>query len=237
MEAIILAGGLGTRLRSTVPKIPKPLAPIGNKPFLTYLFDFWIDQGVDRFILSVGYKHELIQKEFGIRYKSAEVDYAIESVPLGTGGGLLLSWEKLRSPKPFLILNGDTFFDVSLTNLLGHHSTCEADMTLSLVTVPDNIRYSTVSLDQREMVQSLEKRRAPSKNNLINGGVYLMEPNLLNKHGNIHFQKCSLEDDLLPDLLHKKKRIAGFISQGSFIDIGLPEDYRRAEEILTRHHN
>ena len=112
MEAIILAGGLGTRLRSIVPKLPKALAPVGNRPFLAYLFDFWIAQGVDRFVLSVGYKHEIIQKEFGVSYKSAKVDSAVETAPLGTGGGLLLSWKKLRSPKPFLILNGDTFFNV-----------------------------------------------------------------------------------------------------------------------------
>ena len=237
MEAIILAGGLGTRLRSIVPKLPKALAPVGNRPFLAYLFDFWIAQGVDRFVLSVGYKHEIIQKEFGVSYKSAKVDYAVETVPLGTGGGLLLSWKKLRSPKPFLILNGDTFFNVNRADILDHHSTCEADMTLSLVEVSGNSRYSGALLDERGFIRSLKKRSEASESNWANGGVYLMEPNLLSEYENHHLEKCSLEDELLPDLLKKEKRVAGFISQGNFIDIGLPEDYRRAEEILSRQHN
>ena len=237
MEAIILAGGLGKRLRSAVPKLPKPLAPIAGKPFLTYLFDFWIAQGVDHFVLSVGYKYEAIQYEFGAHYKSAQIDYAIETTPLGTGGGLLLSLEKLRSSEPFLILNGDTFFNINRIEILNHHSTNAADMTLSLFEVSHNNRYSPALLDENGFIHSLEKQSEISESNWANGGVYLMEPNLLNEYKNRPPKKYSLEDELLPDLLKKKKRIAGFISQGDFIDIGLPEDYRRAEEILSRSHN
>ena len=235
MEAIVLAGGLGTRLRSAVPDLPKPLAPIGNRPFLSYLMDFWIAQGVDHFILSVGYKHEIIQKQFGTHYKSAAIDYAVETVPLGTGGGLLLSLKKLRSTEALLVLNGDTFFEVNRADILNHHSACDADITLSLVKVLENKRYSGVLLDEQGWVRSLEKRSDTSEINLANGGVYLMEPDLLSEYQNDPPQKCSLEDDLLPDLLQKNKRIAGFVSQENFIDIGIPEDYCRATEILSRH--
>ena len=236
MEAIILAGGLGTRLRSIVSELPKPLAPIKNKPFLAYLLDFWIAQGVNRFVLSVGYKYETIQNKFGTRYKGAEVDYAVETKPLGTGGGLILSWEKLLSPEPFLILNGDTFFNVNLTDILNQHSNCKADMTLSLFEVSNNKRYGTVVLDKNGFVRSLGKEHKTTGNNFANGGVYLMEPSLLKEYGNHRYKKCSLEDELLPNLLRQKRRVSGFISEGDFIDIGLPEDYRKAEKILSKNY-
>ena len=235
MEAIVLAGGLGTRLRSAVPNLPKPMAPIGGKPFLSYLLDFWVAQGVNRFVLSVGHKHEIISKEFGGRYKNAEVDYAVEKDPLGTGGGLLLSLKQLRSPEPFLVLNGDTFFEVNRADIANHHSAYGANMTLALVEVPENKRYSGVLLTEEGWVRSLEKRSENSESNLANGGVYMMEPSLLSEHQNHPPKKYSLEDELLPDLLEKNKRIAGFIAQGEFIDIGVPEDYSRAEGILSRH--
>jgi D-glycero-alpha-D-manno-heptose 1-phosphate guanylyltransferase len=156
---------------------------------------------------------------------------------LGTGGGLLLSLEKLRSSEPFLILNGDTFFNINRIEILNHHSTNAADITLSLFEVSHNNRYSPALLDENGFIHSLEKRSKNCESNWANGGVYLMEPNLLNEYQNYPPKKYSLEDELLPDLLKKKKRIAGFISRGDFIDIGLPEDYRRAEEILSRSHN
>ena len=107
--AIILAGGLGTRLRSAVPDLPKPMAPIGGRPFLDHLLDYWIGQGINRFVLSVGYRHEMIIDHFGNNYKHAELDYVIEQEPMGTGGGFLLAAEKIGKNAPFLLLNGDTF--------------------------------------------------------------------------------------------------------------------------------
>ena len=182
MEAIILAGGLGTRLRSVVSDLPKPLAPVGGKPFLEYLLNYWYGQNVKRFILSVGYKHELIRDQFGSKYKDAEINYAVETKPLGTGGGLLLSIKQLQSKEPFLLLNGDTFFAVNYADLLNHHIQCGADMTLSLIEVPENKRYSGVLLDKNRMVCSMETRGGSSKNPLVNGGVYMVESDLLNKY-------------------------------------------------------
>jgi D-glycero-alpha-D-manno-heptose 1-phosphate guanylyltransferase len=232
MEAIVLAGGLGSRLRSTVPNLPKPLAPIGEKPFLDYLLDYWQAQGVKHFILSVGYKEELIRNYFGDKYKNSRVDYIVEKKPLGTGGGLLLSVKSLKLNQPFLVLNGDTLFKINLSNLLKHHSTCKADMTLSLSNLADNSRYSEVLLDKSgKLIRSLKRRSKTSNNKVSNGGVYLLEPTLLDDYKS-HNIKYSLEDELLPDLLKKNKRIAGFVSKEKFIDIGRPEDYRRAEKIL-----
>src|SRR5205085_7892557 len=103
---VVLAGGLGTRLRSAVPDVPKPMAPIAGRPFLEYQLDYWIGKGIDRFVLSVGYRHELIIDHFKARYRGAHIAYAIESSPLGTGGGLLRAVNEARLDSPFLVLNG-----------------------------------------------------------------------------------------------------------------------------------
>src|SRR3989344_6164126 len=112
MEAIILAGGLGSRLRATVPDLPKPMAPIHGRPFLEYLLDYWAGQGVSRFVLSVGYKRDIIEEHFATRYKGTEADYAVEDQPLGTGGGFLLRLNPLGRTGPFLILNEGTYLEV-----------------------------------------------------------------------------------------------------------------------------
>ena len=101
--AVILAGGLGTRLRSAVPDLPKPMAPVAGRPFLEHLLDYWIAQGINRFVLSVGYRHESIVDHFGVAYKSAELLYAIEETPLGTGGALLLAAGKVAAGESFLV--------------------------------------------------------------------------------------------------------------------------------------
>ncbi|MBT5986464.1 MAG: NTP transferase domain-containing protein [Nitrospina sp.] len=235
MEAIILAGGLGTRLRSAVPSLPKPMAPIKGKPFLGYLFDYWLHQGIKHFILSVGYKYEVIHERFGTKYKDADVSYAIENEPLGTGGGLLLSIKQLRSKEPFLLLNGDTFFAVNLNNLFKYHKNCRADMTLSLVEIKNNKRYSGVLLDKQGLVYSIDSPTDSSKTSIANGGVYMIENDLFRKHLKRSLNKCSLEEELLPQLLIQKKRIAGFASNDSFVDIGIPHDYNLAANVLSQH--
>src|SRR5438067_6674889 len=116
-EAIVLAGGLGTRLRSAVADVPKPMAPIRGRPFLEYLFDHWIDQGIRRFTLSVGYRHEVIVDHFGKAYHGATIRYAVERSPLGTGGALLGTLATFSVEAPVLLLNGDTYFAVDVKRL------------------------------------------------------------------------------------------------------------------------
>jgi len=223
---------MGTRLRSAIPDLPKPMAPIEGKPFLGYLLNYWVGQGIKRFILSVGYKHEVIQRQFGFRYKDTEIHYAVETEPLGTGGGLLLAMEQLRTKESFLILNGDTFFAVNRPDLLNHHYKYGADITLSLAEVAKNNRYSGVLLGEDGWIHSMETRAEVSETCEINGGVYLVDHDFLRSSTKNAHEKCSLEDDLLPEFLNKKKRVAGFLSGGAFIDIGIPQDYERAIEIL-----
>lgn len=131
--AVVLAGGLGTRLRSVVSDLPKPMAPIAGRPFLEYLFDYWIDQGIERFVLSVGYRHEAIVEHFGDGYRGATLHYAREPRPLGTGGGLLMALEHLtEADENFLLLNGDTWFTLDLATLQQYAEQHHADCCLAL---------------------------------------------------------------------------------------------------------
>ncbi|MBI3802790.1 MAG: nucleotidyltransferase family protein [Nitrospirae bacterium] len=223
MEAIILAGGRGTRLQSVVPDLPKPMAPINGRPFLTYQLDYWIKQGVLRFILSVGYKRDAIQDYFKDRYKGIEIVYAVEEQPLGTGGGLLLALERIKNPSPFLVLNGDTFFEVDLEKLKSFHLEKKADLTMALLEVAENSRYGGVQLGEGERIVAYRGISNPS-NRLINGGVYLFEKGALSDEW-IPGSALSLEDQLFPVLLQSGSRVYGFKSAGRFIDIGIPDDY------------
>jgi D-glycero-alpha-D-manno-heptose 1-phosphate guanylyltransferase len=231
-SAIILAGGLGTRLRGTVPDMPKPMAPINGRPFLEHQLDYWIGQGVRHFVLSVGYKHEVIERHFGKSYRGAEIDYAVESEPLGTGGGLLLATAKIATSGPWLILNGDTFFEVGLAALADFHRQKQADITLSLFPVDSNTRYTGVEIDDGQRITGL-KSMGDQNRQLINGGVYLMGRAAL---AGLPFRpgdKLSFENDLLTRALASGKRLYGHVAGGKFIDIGVPEDYVRAAGMLT----
>jgi len=230
VEAIVLAGGLGTRLRAAVPDLPKPMAPVGGRPFLEHLLDYWVRQGVTRFVLSVGYKREAVAAHFGPAHRGVPVSYAIEDQPRGTGGGLLLARAALAAAGPFLVLNGDTFFEVSLEALRKFHVANRADATLSLFRSPQPGRYTGIRIDPAGRIVSLAS--AGERGQPANGGVYLMERGLLDGSRRQEAAPLSLEDDILPDALAGGKRLFGLECSGRFIDIGVPEDYARAENVL-----
>lgn len=231
VTAIILAGGLGTRLRSAVPDLPKPMAPLDGRPFLEHQMDYWIGQGVRRFILSVGYKHELIEKHFGTSYRSAEVTYAVEAAPLGTGGGLLLALDRAPASGPWLVLNGDTFFDVNLAELRRFHEAKQAQITLSLFPVESNTRYTGVEIDEEQRITRL-KAASDGRRQFINGGVSLLGESALFGLPYRVGDRASFESDILERALQVGKRLYGYSSRGKFIDIGVPEDYARAADLL-----
>ena len=227
--AIILAGGLGTRLRGTVPGLPKPMAPIRNRPFLEHQMDYWIKQGINRFILSVGYLKDIIIEHFGNTYKGIPIEYAIENEPLGTGGGLLLAEKGLT--EPFLVLNGDTFIEVDLDNLYEFHLERKSEWTFSLFRTSQFERYMGIDVSPNGEILSL-KSESKKSSGLANGGVYLIEPSVL---GSLTFKagdKASLEDELLPNFISNGGVLYGKECKGKFIDIGVPEDYYQAIDIL-----
>ena len=231
VTAIILAGGLGTRLRSVVPDLPKPMAPISGRPFLEHQLDYWIKQGVSNFVLSIGYRHEVIVDHFGNRYKDAELDYVIEKTPLGTGGGLLLAAEKVNQDEPFLLLNGDTYFAMDLKKLINFSLTNDADWCFSLFRTHEEGRYMGMDISPQGRITSLKSGTGRS-GRLVNGGVYLVNPRALIRERFSPGDKVSLEDNMFPTAMALGQRLMGMEFPGTFIDIGVPEDYHRAPALL-----
>lgn len=228
LSAVILAGGLGTRLRDVVPNLPKPMAPINGKPFLEYQLDYWITQGINNFILSVGYRYEEIINHFGNRYKGATFDYVIEKTPLGTGGGLLLCLEKVKQTS-FLLLNGDTYFDVNLKTLTEFALKNNSDWCFSLFRTNEEAqgRYMGLDISSTGQIVSLK-----SESNLINGGVYWVNRRALMNPQFIQGNVFSLENNIFPSAITFGQRLFGIEFKKTFIDIGLPDDYYRASKLL-----
>lgn len=231
-SAIILAGGLGTRLRDAVPDLPKPMAPLNGRPFLEYQLDYWIAQGVRHFILSIGYRSEAIVSHFGETYGGARLEYAVETEPLGTGGGLLLAMDLLTGNDAFLLLNGDTFFEVNLGQLAAFHSERQSDWTLALFRTREAGRYMGPKVDGDGRILSL-RSETENAERLANGGVYLISPHIIRRSNLLAGQRVSLEDEIMPGALAAGGRFFGLECEGRFIDIGVPEDYRRAADLVA----
>ena len=229
MEVIILAGGLGTRLRSVVSEVPKCMAPVAGKPFLWYLLKYLSRFEVSKIILSVGYLREIIYRwidevkdDFPFVF-----DYAVEEEPLGTGGGIKLALTKSTSNNVF-VLNGDTFFDVDLDALLYEHLRKKSVVTLALKPMKQFDRYGKVVIKETsQIVTFCEKHYC--NDGLINGGVYLINKNALSFDGLP--QKFSFEADVFESQC-RLGNMYGIIQDSYFIDIGIPEDYYRAYKEL-----
>ncbi len=225
-SAIILAGGFGTRLRAAVPDLPKPMAPVRGRPFLEYQMGYWAGQGIQRFILSVGYRRQIIMDHFGAAWQGIPVDYAVEEIALGTGGGLLMAAPGID--EPFLVLNGDTFFAARLNELRDFHEKNQSEWTFCLFRTEEAGRYLGMQVADNGRILALKS----GVSQLVNGGAYLVEPQVLTKLEWQAGDACSLEDDILPDLMQRKRKLYGLEQTGLFIDIGVPQDYHRADELL-----
>jgi len=228
--AFILAGGLGTRLRTVVSDVPKPMAKVLNRPFLEFLLDYWMAQGISKFILCVGYKKEHIIKHFGKIYKGITIKYVEEDSPLGTGGGLLLASRYLD--KPFILLNGDSIFKVDLNKIIMFHEQMSSDWTICLFRANENNRYGLIKINESGQIKSFQAPKI-SKGYLANGGVYYISPEVLRESGLALGMKYSLEEDIIPMLIEQKRKIFGFEINSKFLDIGVPEDYQRANLFLS----
>lgn len=223
-EAIILAGGLGTRLRSAVPDLPKCMAPVNGKPFIGYVIDYLQKEGVDKFILSVGYMKEAIIDYIASDYPTLQVQFAIEEEPLGTGGGTRLACTKATEQHVF-VTNGDTFFEVILANLLHRHTETNSDCTLSLKPMQDFERYGVVELNSDYSISSFKEKQY-YKSGLINGGLYVL--NVANFLAESLPQKFSFEKEYM-EALYQQRKMSGLVQDAYFIDIGIPQDYLQAQ--------
>lgn len=229
--AVILAGGLGTRLKSVVPDLPKPMAPLHDRPFLASLMEYWISQDVKRFILSVGYKYQTIIDYFGHSFNGIDIDYVVETTPMGTGGGLILANQRLNSTACFLLVNGDTYFTINPKVLCDFANSVDADWCFSLFKTTDFERYLGMDVGNKGEVLCLRSNHS-SKERLANGGVYMVNPRSLSTLSVPLGKRISLEDEIFPYLLSQKQRIFGLAFDEKFIDIGVPEDYKRAAELI-----
>jgi D-glycero-alpha-D-manno-heptose 1-phosphate guanylyltransferase len=229
-EAIILAGGLGTRLQTVVSDVPKPMAPINGKPFLDYLVKYLLQFGIQKIVFSVGYKSTAIMEYFGNSFSSMEIDYAKEEEPLGTGGGLKNAMEKCHTDN-ILVLNGDTFLELDFNDFYNFHQKGQAEVSLCLRHVDNAQRYGTVSIDKEQNITGFKEKTGAESPGLINGGVYIFQRKVWNKF-NLP-QKFSLEKDFFEPNL-KKLKMMGYVSSGYFIDIGIPEDYQKAKDDFKR---
>ena len=233
--AIILAGGLGTRLRSLVSDVPKPMAPVNDRPFLEWLMDYWISQGVVRFIISVGYKNQVMTDCFGSRYRDAQLDYAIENEPMGTGGGLLNAISMLGNNSPSAVLNGDTYFGVTLSALTEFHHARKSEWTFSVFKSAATSRYMGMTLDSVGRVLDLKGGQDNVDEIYVNGGVYVVDPVTIKNLSTQSDGKLSLESDLLPQLMTASGSVFAKVFDAPFIDIGVPDDYARASNFLKMH--
>jgi D-glycero-alpha-D-manno-heptose 1-phosphate guanylyltransferase len=250
-EAIILAGGLGTRLRSVVPDLPKCMAPVNGKPFIIYVIKYLSQQRIRKFILSLGYKHERIieyldsllaqlrtqnlkhktQKRFvdqpdslTLYHSPLSIQYSIEDEPLGTGGAIRLGCTR-ATEKNVLVANGDTLFKVDIMKLSAFHDLYSADCTLSLKPMKNFDRYGIVELNKDNSIKSFKEKQHYDEG-LINGGLYALN---VNKFLEAELPtKFSFEKDYL-EKFYVQRKIYGVVQDKYFIDIGIPEDYKRAQ--------
>lgn len=225
MEAIVLAGGFGTRLAHVVKDVPKPMAPVAGKPFLVYVVENLISQGVSRIILAVCYKKGCIMDYFGSRYKGAEILYSVEETPLFTGGAVKQALA-LCCENRVLIVNGDTCFSVDFAKMRAFAKKKNTLVTIAVKEMRDFDRYGKVEVNDCGIVTVFHEK-APCERGWINGGIYDVKANCLQDYP----VKFSLEQDCFPKLLERGE-IAAFPSDGFFIDIGIPEDYDRAQSLF-----
>lgn len=231
-QALILAGGLGTRLRSVVSDVPKPMADVMGKPFLAYVVDYWITQGVTRFVFSVGYKGEHVRNYFGDHYQGAAINYVEEEEPLGTGGALKHALTNAQwNGTHLLMLNGDTAFMTDGAKLAADATRNGAPITLTLKSMDNNDRYGGVVVDGTGKVTDFESNR-PGKM-LINVGCYVLDRDRIAPLLADYPPRFSFEDDVLKPWA-PKGLLAASIQEKPFLDIGIPSDYERAAAFLSQ---
>lgn len=225
-EAIILAGGFGTRLQSEIQNVPKPMAPINGKPFLEYLFQYLKHYGFNRIILSTGYLSEKISTWFGNSFQGIKIIYSKEDKPLGTGGALKQALQYCEE-QHVLVMNGDSFFDIDLQEFEIFHRHYEGMFSLSVRSVTNASRYGTLLIEEDE-IKSFKEKQGIEEPGIINGGVYFVD-NFFFLENCPETDTFSLEKDFL-EINCDNFGFFGYMSEAYFLDIGTPEDYKKAQD-------
>lgn len=225
--AIILAGGKGTRLKSVVRDLPKPLAPVAGRPFLSWQLDHLAGQGIQKVILSTGYKAEAFHGQIGSTWRGMEIIHVVEHEPLGTGGAIRWATRELQDQLCW-VLNGDTYVDFRFSAQYEFHLASRAACTLALKQMKDFDRYGTVRLDNQGTILGFQEKRQVDVG-LINAGVYLLDLSVLKdwEPGTAF----SFEREVLESATGASG-LAGLPVGGHFLDIGIPEDYHLAQTCI-----
>ncbi len=223
-EAIVLAGGLGTRLRGEVPDLPKCLAPVAGVPFLDYLLKQCRHQGVHRFVFALGHQRALVESYLAEALSADQYRVSVETSPLGTGGAIRLATESCTDRQVF-VLNADSFFGIPLNDFAGFHEVHAAGCSLALKPMTNFSRYGVVETDESGRIIRFQEKKETAAG-LINAGVYALDRH---RFQSLDFPRVfSFEKDYLEAYL-TKQQLFGMASEEYFIDIGVPEDYRRAQ--------
>ena len=231
VTAVILAGGLGTRLRKAVSNQPKVMAEVNGKPFLYYVLDQLAEVDIKRVVISTGYMADKIEEVIGFSYKGLKVDYSWEESPLGTGGALKLAGQSI-STKYCLVMNGDSYTEFDPVSLFRSHKQKNASIVLLAKMLSGASRFGTIQMnEQNEIIRFMEKESSTGIG-LINAGIYIMKTSTLQKIPNK--TPCSLEYDFFPAMIGQN--IYGYETKGDFIDIGTVESYAKAETFFEQKH-
>jgi D-glycero-alpha-D-manno-heptose 1-phosphate guanylyltransferase len=226
LQAIILAGGFGTRLRRVIGDMPKPMAPVAGKPFLEHVLSELERQGFVNVVLAVGHRKELIREYFGHSFGRIRIDYSEETRPLGTGGAIR-SALRLTAPAPCFVLNGDTWIRLDFAAMGQAHEARFADLSIAVRHVSDAGRFGALQIRRDRVVGFVEKGHAGP--GFVNAGVYILAQGIF--AGLALEEEFSFERDFLSQHVSALKPLA-FPSAGEFFDIGVPEDYWRARTFL-----
>lgn len=228
-EAIVLAGGRGTRLRSVVSDLPKPLAPVAGRPFLAWLLDGLADGGIRRVVLATGYLAGQVEAAIGARWRGMEVDYSVEEQALGTGGAIRLAASRLRGDSAH-VLNGDTFLRYSPAALEAAALAAGTPIAVALARVGDVGRYGAVRVDGGRVASFEEKGGAGA--GLVNAGSYFLAAPALAALDAVGQEAFSFETEVLAPRA-AAGGVAAFMDTAGFIDIGVPDDYLRAQALFA----
>lgn len=222
--AAILAGGLGTRLRSVVSDRPKVMAMVAGRSFVTHLLDQLTEYGIRKTVLCTGYLADMIKSELGDEYRNMELAYSVEEIPLGTGGALRNA-AGLLSGDILLVLNGDSFCHCNLSDFIAKHAASGAYAGMALAQVDDVARFGTVLANDVAFIESFIEKGGQTGPGWINAGIYLLPTNLTKEIS--PDRQVSLEREIFPGLI--EKGLYGYRCTGPFIDIGVPEEYQRSQ--------
>jgi NDP-sugar pyrophosphorylase family protein len=229
LAAVVLAGGMGTRLRSVVADRPKVLAPVAGRPFLAYLLDQIADSGIQRVVLSTGHLAEQFAEVIGDRYRNIQIVYAHEDQPLGTGGAIRFACG-FTDADQLLVMNGDSYCAADLSEYIDWHVDGGNEVSLMLAKVSDTSRYGTVEIDAGGRITAFIEKRPESTNGCINAGVYVFRRAMLEQFPD---GPSSMERDVFPVWL-RERSMMGWVTEAEFIDIGIPSDYERSHEFMAR---